>query len=131
MVSCQYLYHPTPLLKLKQIIPHMRPIVYYLEDFDNPSESNHFKDVFIRTDSSVTEEKVDHEASGEEYVAMQAKGWKQSPSTLESPSPETAESVNLFFVPYYFRANKGGNGQMRVSISNGGSEPGVLFSERL
>ncbi|KAI1058443.1 hypothetical protein LB506_000008 [Fusarium annulatum] len=45
-----------------------------------------------------------------------AKRWKQSPSALESPSPETAGSVNLFFVPYYFRANKEGNGPMRVSI---------------
>ncbi|KAG5796221.1 hypothetical protein H9Q69_004716 [Fusarium xylarioides] len=109
------------------------PIFYCVEDFDNPSESNRFKGVFIRTDSSVTEEKVVDEASGEEYVAMQAKGWKQSPSALGSLSLslETAESVNLFFVPYYFRANRGGNGQMRVGLTNGGIEPGILFPEIL
>jgi uncharacterized protein len=107
------------------------PIVYCVEDVDNASESNHFKDVFIRTDSSVTEERVVHEASGEEYVVMQAKGWKQPPSALGSLSLETAESVNLVFVPYYFRANRGGDGQMRVGLSNGGTEPGVLFPETM
>ncbi|SCO80132.1 related to DUF1680 domain protein [Fusarium oxysporum] len=122
---------PHPYSNQRNLSLARGPIVYCVEDVDNPSESNHFKDVFIRTDSSVTEEKVVHEASGEEYVAMQAQGWKQSPSALGSLSPETAESVNLVFVPYYFRANRGGDGQMRVGLSNGGTEPGVLFPERL
>lgn len=129
MVSSQYLYNSTPT-QIKANYPSHKANRLLPQKILISPRNKHFKDVFFRTDSSVTEEKVDHEASGEEYVAMQAKGWKQSPSALESPSPETAECVNLLFVPYCFRANKGGNGQMRVSISNGGTEPGAIFPER-
>ncbi|KAF4445063.1 hypothetical protein F53441_10987 [Fusarium austroafricanum] len=104
------------------------PIVYCVEDVDNCTESNHFKDIFIRTGSPVTEEKVVYEASGEEYVVMRAKGWKQPPSTVGSTPTENPKPRDLVFVPYYFRANRGGNGQMRVGLSNGGTEPGASCS---
>lgn len=74
---------PHPYSNRHNLSVAREPIVYCVEDFDNPW-CNNFKDLFIRTDSSVAEEKVVHEASGEEHVAMQAKGWKQSPSALGS-----------------------------------------------
>mgnify|MGYP000922287070 CR=1 FL=1 len=94
---------------------------------------NHFKDVFLRTDSKVVEKMVTDEKTGEEYVALQSKCWKQSISTHASlkVDGDSATPQDLIFGPYYFRANRGGKGQMRVGLMNGGIESGFIFPERL
>ncbi|KAM5344552.1 hypothetical protein ACJ41O_013087 [Fusarium nematophilum] len=53
------------------------PIIYCAEDVDNPWETDHFKDVIIRRDSPVVEEKRVSEQTGEEYIILKSKCWKR------------------------------------------------------
>ncbi|KAI8690562.1 hypothetical protein LRP88_07830 [Fusarium phalaenopsidis] len=124
---------PHPYTNQRTLTLARGPIVYCIEDADNPWETNHFKDIFLRTDSKVTEKMVTDEKTGEEYVSLQSKCWKQSISTHASlkVDGDSAAPRDLVFVPYYFRANRGGKGQMRVGLMNGGIESGVIFPERL
>ncbi|KAH7274672.1 hypothetical protein FSOLCH5_000452 [Fusarium solani] len=124
---------PHPYTNQRTLTLARGPIVYCVEDADNPWETNHFKDVFLRTDSKVAEKMVTDEKTGEEYVSLQSKCWKQSISTHASlkVDGDSAAPRDLVFVPYYLRANRGGKGQMRVGLMNGGIESGVIFPERL
>jgi DUF1680 family protein len=124
---------PHPYTNQRTLTLARGPIVYCVEDADNPWETNHFKDVFLRTDSKVAEKMVTDEKTGEEYVSLQSKCWKQSISTHASlkVDGDSAAPRDLVFVPYYLRANRGGKGQMRVGLINGGIESGVIFPERL
>ncbi|RSL70524.1 hypothetical protein CEP54_001666 [Fusarium duplospermum] len=124
---------PHPYTNQRTLTLARGPIVYCVEDTDNPWETNHFKDVFLRTDSKVVEKTVTDEKTGEEYVALRSKCWKQSISTRASLNVDgdSAAPRDLIFVPYYFRANRGGNGQMRVGLMNGGIESGAIFPERM
>lgn len=106
------------------------PIIYCVEDADNAWENNHFKDVVIRAGSPVEEERRTFEETGEDYVALRTacsvrsmKNWNEKPggeepgtSQLDDPLGEQRE---LVFVPYYFRANRGGKGHMRVGLLKG------------
>ncbi|KAI5459575.1 hypothetical protein BGZ63DRAFT_425555 [Mariannaea sp. PMI_226] len=108
------------------------PIVYCVEDSDNSWEANHFKDILITTDSSVSEESRKDEKTGEEYIALHSVCWESSPTNhaaFSAPGDAT-KSRDLTFVPYYFRANRGGKGHMRVGLMNGGNKAGILFPER-
>ncbi|KAL2017450.1 hypothetical protein VTK56DRAFT_2106 [Thermocarpiscus australiensis] len=103
------------------------PVVYCVEDADNPWETNHFKDVAIRPGSAVTEERRVLESAGEPYVALRSVCWTrdmggwtsktagQEPGA-ESFGPVLGQERKLTFVPYYFRANRGGKGHMRVGL---------------
>ncbi|WAO83287.1 Hypothetical protein NCS54_00047200 [Fusarium falciforme] len=124
---------PHPYTNQRTLTLARGPIVYCVEDADNPWETNHFKDVFLRADSKVVEKMVTDEKTGEEYVALQSKCWKQSISIHASlkVDGDSATPQDLIFVPYYFRANRGGKGQMRVGLMNGGIESGYIFPERL
>ncbi|KAF7544783.1 hypothetical protein G7Z17_g9679 [Cylindrodendrum hubeiense] len=108
------------------------PIVYCVEDVDNSGEKNHFKDTHLKADSHVSEHKCTDEQTGEEYVTLRSVGWNR-PGTggASSASGEvTGEERELNFIPYYFRANRGGEGHMRVGLLNGGDVSGILFPER-
>ncbi|KAJ4252272.1 hypothetical protein NW757_006389 [Fusarium falciforme] len=124
---------PHPYTNQRTLTLARGPIVYCVEDADNPWETNHFKDVFLRADSKVVEKMMTDEKTGEEYVALQSKCWKQSISIHASlkVDGDSATPQDLIFVPYYFRANRGGKGQMRVGLMNGGIESGFIFPERL
>ncbi|KAH6996724.1 hypothetical protein BKA56DRAFT_666915 [Ilyonectria sp. MPI-CAGE-AT-0026] len=108
------------------------PIVYCVEDVDNSGENNHFKDTYLKADSPVSEQKCTDEQTGEEYVALQSVGWNRPEmSGASSAAGEAAgEARELVFIPYYFRANRGGEGQMRVGLLNGGDASGIVFPER-
>jgi DUF1680 family protein len=102
------------------------PIVYCVEDVDNPWVVNHFKDVAI--DTTVELQEVPDRATGEEFVAITACGAARSidPASWDLLSQDTTRSANgpglkpqredLKFIPYYARANRGGSGQMRVGL---------------
>ncbi|KAB5566694.1 hypothetical protein GE09DRAFT_1284443 [Coniochaeta sp. 2T2.1] len=103
------------------------PIVYCAEDADNAWKTGHFKDTAISRSSAVSEQSLVDEVSGEKYVALKTKSWqRQLPDVQrqgrgEEPGFDAAETVyglerELVFVPYYFRANRGGKGQMRVGL---------------
>lgn len=99
-------------------------MIYCVEDVDNPLEENHFKDIAISPESPIKEEHRVFEKTGESYVALHSVGWRRR---IREPSPgaeglqlgvssEMTEQRDLTFVPYYFRANRGGNGHMRVGL---------------
>jgi uncharacterized protein len=101
------------------------PIVYCVEDVDNPKESNHFKDITVTANAKVVEE--DRDYGDEKFVGLKTSGrarrldsWAAKQNGLEPGSSlapsELGEDVELAFVPYYLRANRGGNGHMRVGI---------------
>lgn len=116
---------PRPTLSLAR-----GPLVYCVEDVDNPWEDNHFKDVVLLLSSPLLDEKaatpvreVERECEGERYVALQAQcrrtvvrdgDWHLAGPSVPAEVDETP--VELTFVPYYLRANRGGKGHMRVGL---------------
>lgn len=103
------------------------PLIYCVEDVDNPWELDHFRNVGIRSDSQVTEKDEAIDQIGESYIALRSVGWirkvddrAESEPGLEPGSslPQTAvaEEKELTFIPYYLRANRGGKGHMRVGL---------------
>ncbi|WZH45700.1 uncharacterized protein QYS62_006768 [Fusarium acuminatum] len=101
------------------------PLVYCIEDADNKWEENHFKDVGVRASYPVTEEKRCLGGT-EEYVALKTSCWKR---TLDSGDKGSTpgyvvsgvdsgfnDEKDGVFIPYYLRANQGGNGHMRVGL---------------
>lgn len=100
------------------------PLVYCVEDADNPWEENHFKDLALDTSCTVTEA-VERPAFGEEYISLTAHNAafrqvvKKSGPQLQLDDvawePET-RAKELKFVPYYLRDNRGGKGHMRVGL---------------
>lgn len=103
------------------------PVVYCAEDADNSWEANHFKDTALSRNSPVSEESRVDETTGEEYVALRTTSWQRLLPSLDGgrsggePGFEASEETfgqerELVLVPYYFRANRGGKGQMRVGL---------------
>lgn len=97
------------------------PIVYCVEDVDNAWEENHFKDVVLDEKAPVVE--MERDWKGERYIALKIQGrkrvvvgdWEITGSILLTT--ETVDKpVELVFVPYYLRANRGGKGHMRVGL---------------
>ncbi|KAM0287328.1 hypothetical protein ACHAO9_007732 [Fusarium lateritium] len=101
------------------------PLVYCIEDADNKWEANHFKDVGIKASCPITEEKRCFGGS-EEYVALKTSCWRRTLDIEEGGStpgyavngaaPSFDDEKDGVFVPYYLRANQGGNGHMRVGL---------------
>ncbi|KAM0513336.1 hypothetical protein ACHAPE_007988 [Trichoderma viride] len=97
------------------------PIVYCMEDVDNPWQHNHFRDVALKKSEPISEE-ARSMANGESYIELRTKCWL----TKEDMSARTAGPIldaslggdklekNGVFIPYFLRANRGGNGEMRV-----------------
>lgn len=96
------------------------PVVYCVEDVDNPWETNHFRDVVLDGEAPVVEES--RECAGEKYVALRTGGYTrvregQWDVVGSTPFRETkGQERELVLVPYYLRANRGGRGQMRVGL---------------
>jgi uncharacterized protein len=99
------------------------PIVYCVEDVDNPWASNHFKDVTIDIDSTLQD--VSQRGTEHDFIKISASGAGRliEPSSWDllsqKPRDGTARKPvqkDLNFVPYYARANRGGGGQMRVGL---------------
>lgn len=97
------------------------PIVYCVEDVDNAWEKNHFKDVVLDDKAPVVE--VESDWNGERYIALKTQGrkraivddWDVTGSVLPTAEVED-KPLELTFVPYYLRANRGGQGHMRVGL---------------
>lgn len=100
------------------------PVVYCVEDVDNPSwgqDHDHFRDVVLDDEAPVLEE--ERECAGERYVALRSRGWTRIHSrdwdvvgSAPPPRETKGEVKELVFVPYYLRANRDGNGHMRVGL---------------
>ena len=106
------------------------PIVYCAEDVDNPWVKDHFKTIQLDPHCKIEESTVTDKETNDTYVALKvSKGASLMDVNALRASPDVAvEELNkatgadakiideLKFVPYYFRANRGGRGQMRVGL---------------
>ena len=105
------------------------PIIFCVEDHDNPWVTDHFKSLQLDPDAAVQEALVTDPATKEEYVALSVHrgasilstdrlranpgvGWAE----LKKMAAEAEVLDELHFVPYYFRSNRGGRGQSRTGI---------------
>jgi hypothetical protein len=84
---------------------------------------------YLRGDCQITERTVQDEPTKENYIALTVKGGAftidpskilAKPFATTTNLDEAIQNFNvideLHFVPYYFRANRGGRGQMRVGL---------------
>ena len=105
------------------------PIVYCVEDVDNPWVDDHFKSVYLDYQGTWDEQEITDATTGDRYVALTLNGGaRQLDMTKIRPGPmvdakelqsilEASKPIpKLNFVPYYFRANRGGKGHMRVGL---------------
>ncbi|KAG7412041.1 Non-reducing end beta-L-arabinofuranosidase [Fusarium oxysporum f. sp. rapae] len=102
------------------------PLVYCIEDSDNAWEDNHFKDVGLKAGSTIVEERLCISGTDEEYIALRTSCWWRSSKydeTVSTPGFVVEGKGSGFdderegvFVPYYLRANRGGNGHMKVGL---------------
>ncbi|KAM5349884.1 hypothetical protein ACJ41O_006389 [Fusarium nematophilum] len=92
------------------------PLVYCIEDVDNDGVDI---DQIGLLDSGVTDGSILKAAGVDKLVTIHAQGRqleKVKQEALYDSSPWTYEKLqrNLVAIPYFFRANRGGNGGMRV-----------------
>ncbi|TKA27255.1 hypothetical protein B0A54_16150 [Friedmanniomyces endolithicus] len=118
-----------PFVNTDTIAVARGPIIYCVEDFDNPWVDDHFKSLQLDPDAVVTERAVKDPSTGEEYVALDVhrgasllpiKSLKAAPSipwkTLSKAAADAEVIELLHMVPYYFRSNRGGRGMARTGI---------------
>ncbi|PLB47394.1 DUF1680-domain-containing protein [Aspergillus steynii IBT 23096] len=124
------LLSPHPFTNQNTVAVARGPLVYCVEDVDNPWVKDHFKSTAMHTGSKLVEErKVDLEV-GDEYIAIRAIAagsfvsldpWDHC-AAMPTPATESGSQgprQDLVFVPYYYRANRAGRGQMRVGLKKG------------
>ncbi|KAM0341674.1 hypothetical protein ACHAPU_009920 [Fusarium lateritium] len=115
---------PHPYTNQRTLALARGPLVYCMEDADNTWEDNHFKDVGLKAVTPVTEERKS--VGDEEYVALKTSCWRRplmeaeggaAPGFVVDGVMEAGIEKEGVFVPYYLRANRGGNGHMRVGLN--------------
>lgn len=130
------LLRPHPYTLQRIAVLARGPIVYCVEDADHPWVTDHFKslvlapglaqaDELLRREHVTEAEKADLPL-GETYVGITLRdGGVVIPEEEVAPGLEGRrlealvkgrETVDLHFVPYWARANRGGKQQMRVGI---------------
>lgn len=105
------------------------PIIYCVEDVDNAWVTDHFKTLILdHTKVEISEVERHDNGTDESYLEIVTKGgcsFLQDPerkrgmpgmATDIAHVSEDALMDSLHFVPFYFRANRGGRGHMRVGI---------------
>ena len=74
---------PHPYTNQNTIFLARGPIVYCVEDAQNPWEDNHFRDVVVKPREPITEEIRVWEPTGETYVVFHTKAWRRSSAAWE------------------------------------------------
>lgn len=105
------------------------PIIYCVEDFDNTWVQDHFKGTFVDTNAVLIETEIKDDCTQDSYIRLTLEnGTKVLDLSRVRPNPSMSETYfaeqlraskdieKLHFVPYYFRANRGGKGHMRVGL---------------
>jgi uncharacterized protein len=125
------LVSPHPLTNQDSLTLMRGPIVYCVEDVDNTWVKDHFRSVQLSSSCQITESTVTDKENGDTYVALKVGGGGASLIDLSTvghgpglavedidriEKAEVKELEELNFVPYYFRANRGGKGMMRVGL---------------
>jgi DUF1680 family protein len=102
------------------------PLVYCLEDVDNPWVDDHFKALLLDPVGAVEETHVSAEEMVEPYIRLTVQNGisflsvddkllPHIPAGSISQKPKD-EVEKLVFIPYALRDNRGGRGMMRVGI---------------
>ncbi|KAF2431495.1 DUF1680-domain-containing protein [Tothia fuscella] len=119
---------PHPFTNQNTVTIARGSIIYCIEDADNPWVEDHFKTLlFDSSKSHIKEAQKTDKDTGESYIALIADGGacsfiqmhaKACPGILSGAAKAGNEgSVDeLHFVPFYYRANRKGKGQMRVGL---------------
>lgn len=104
------------------------PLIYCAEDVDNGWVDDHFKSVRISPNAKLEQKDAFDEILGEEYITVTVPGVRVDPSryagangTFPGINAEQVkglgqEGIEVVFVPYYYRGNRGGKGHMRVGF---------------
>lgn len=104
------------------------PLIYCVEDFDNDWVTDHFSSTGLRPQGvKLEEEEIQDKTTGERFVQVTARGGcvdlsaaveepRELPYAFADTQRDGKPQKDLVFVPYYFRANRGGRGQMRVGL---------------
>lgn len=102
------------------------PLIYCVEDFDNPWVDDHFKSLVLDPAATVKEAVISDSKLGESCITLTAHDAASflavekslgphvsvgKPSLKDKPAVE-----QLKFIPYCVRDNRGGKGHMRVGI---------------
>lgn len=128
------LVRPHPFTLQRIAVLARGPLIYCVEDVDHPWVTDHFKSLVLAphitnadflSEHVIEEEKTDLPL-GEAYICiMLKKGGLVIPQEELAPALEGKKveelvkgkkGVDLHFVPYWARANRGGNHQMRTGI---------------
>ncbi|KAK5062705.1 hypothetical protein LTR84_004779 [Exophiala bonariae] len=122
---------PHPYTNQDTVAVARGPIVYCVEDIDNTWVKDHFKSVQLDPASASVHEKfVTDETTGDSYTALTITNGARildvdrinaqpglDVGDLQSEEGSQSGVLDeLKFVPYYFRANRGGSGQARVGL---------------
>lgn len=104
------------------------PIVYCVEDVDNPWVDDHFKSLCLDVNGRIEETRGTSESLLEPYIGLtihdaasfigvdgNAAGAPGLPAHAVGQS-KLPGIEQLHFIPYALRANRGGKGHMRVGI---------------
>ena len=103
------------------------PLIYCVEDFDNPWVHDHFKSLLLDPAGTVTEAVISDSKLGESCIALTTHNATSflevdnytAPHISLAGAKTTEKSlldVELHFIPYCLRDNRGGKGHMRVGI---------------
>jgi len=102
------------------------PLVYCVEDFDNPWVEDHFKSLILDPAGEIEESPLHETEVGEPGIALavrHAAFFLDVDGTLAPDLPfgaigqkDRGDVKKLNFVPYALRDNRGGKGHMRVGI---------------
>ncbi|ESZ93500.1 DUF1680 domain protein [Sclerotinia borealis F-4128] len=99
------------------------PIVYCVEDYDNPWVDDHFKSLLFDTVGKIMEMNAD--MNNEPYKRLSVHNAATLCGIPEQARPDVAHKVEgligldieeLHFIPYALRDNRGGKGHMRVGL---------------
>ncbi|KAH7026431.1 uncharacterized protein B0I36DRAFT_414872 [Microdochium trichocladiopsis] len=135
--------YPHPYTNQHVVALARGPVVYCVEDTDNPWEKDHFRDTGLARHGEIQERSRSMPmplGSGDQaekqchYIELQAKGWTRKhekgsdtrgrgrgqksirQAYAAEKEADNEEAVTLVFLPYYLRANRGGRGMMRVGL---------------
>lgn len=117
-----HIISPNPLTGQNTLSVMRGPIVYCVEDVDNPWVKDHFRGTVMLIEETIFVENYCQDSTLDEvYVGITAEkaGYQlalEGGGTLRGDRFVEGEARDLVFIPYYFRANRAGKGQMRVGL---------------
>lgn len=115
------------------------PLIYCLEDVDNTWVDDHFRTLTFDPSSPISGSTKTDAETGETYIMLTASGpfpfldvndLSLSPGVISNVTGQKKANFvdELYFIPYYYRANRGGKGHMRVGLRKTSANRTTFFS---